>query len=165
MEKLDLKPLLGHLCSAVGHQVINSLSTMVSQGEVLRTLSHRGELGTEEGSERIETMVRTALEASTITRRLIDLSHDLTSINQASTLWPTEDIDLVPLVTEFVAAEKDALGPPRAGPSIWPRATDPGSGRAAADHAQAAPPERRGVVSGRFRLNHHRVPDRAAETG
>jgi signal transduction histidine kinase len=111
MEKPDLKPLLGHLCSAVGHQVINSLSTIVSQGEVLRTLSNRGELGSNEASERIETMVRTALEASTITRRLIDLSHDLTSINQARPLWPTEQIDLVPLVSELVAAEKDTLGP------------------------------------------------------
>ena len=56
-------------------------------------------------------MVRTALEASTITRRLIDLSHDLTSINQASSLWPTEEIDLVSLVSELVAAEKNILGP------------------------------------------------------
>jgi two-component system, NtrC family, sensor kinase len=111
MEKPELKPLLGHLCSAVGHQVINSLSTVVSQGEVLRTLSNRGELGTDEASERIETIVRTALEASTITRRLIDLSHDLTSINQGSSIWATEDLDLVPLVSDLVNAEKDALGP------------------------------------------------------
>jgi len=65
----------------------------------------------EEASERIETIVRTALEASTITRRLIDLSHDLTSINQAASLWPTEEIDLVSLVSELVTAEQDTLGP------------------------------------------------------
>ena len=111
MEKLDLKPLLGHLCSAVGHQVINSLSTIVSQGEVLRTLSNQGELSPQEGSERLETMVRTALEASTTTRRLIDLTHDLTSIDLDPSECPAEEIDLVRLVSELVSAEKDSLGP------------------------------------------------------
>ena len=41
-----------------------------------------------EVTERIETIVRTAMEASTMTRRLIELSHDLTAIDSDSSSGP-----------------------------------------------------------------------------
>ena len=72
MENLDLKPFLGHLSSAVGHLVINAFSTIVSQGEILRILNESPVQQPREVAERIETLIRTALEASLITRRLIE---------------------------------------------------------------------------------------------
>jgi signal transduction histidine kinase len=111
MENRELNLLLGHLCSAVGHHVINAISTIVSQGEILRTLSGTGVAANSEVAERIETIVRTAMEASTMTRRLIELSHDLTAIDIAPAVEPVEEIHLADWLPSFVEAEKDRLGP------------------------------------------------------
>jgi len=111
MENLDLKPFLGHLSSAVGHLVINAFSTIVSQGEILRILNESPVQQPREVAERIETLIRTALEASLITRRLIELSHDWMSVDVDQPGSPVEEIRLDQLVSEFVNAEKAELGP------------------------------------------------------
>jgi len=111
MENLDLKPFLGHLSSSVGHLVINAFSTIVSQGEILRTLNESAVQHPREVAERIETLIRTALEASLVTRRLIELSHDWTAVDVDQPGSPVEEIRLDQLLAEFVNAEKAELGP------------------------------------------------------
>src|SRR5271157_2517342 len=111
MENLDLKPFLGHLSAAVGHLVINAFSTIVSQGEILRILNESPVQQPREVAERIETLIRTALEASLVTRRLIELSHDWTAVDVDQPGSPVEEIRLDQLLAEFVNAEKAELGP------------------------------------------------------
>jgi len=111
MENLDLKPFLGHLTSSVGHLVINAFSTIVSQGEIMRTLNESAVQHPREVAERIETLIRTSLEASLVTRRLIELSHDWTSVDVDQPGSPVEEIRLDHLLAEFVNAEKAKLGP------------------------------------------------------
>ncbi len=111
MENLDLKPYLGHLSSSVGHLVINAFSTIVSQGEILRTLSESAVQQPREVTERIETLIRTALEASLVSRRLIELSHDWTAVDVDQPDSPVVEIRLDQLLADFVNAEKDKLGP------------------------------------------------------
>jgi signal transduction histidine kinase len=111
MEKLDLEPLLGHLCSAVGHQVINALSTLVSQGEILRTLTGPAHSISTEVPERVDTIIRTAMEASAMTRRLIELSHDLTTIDAERPGSPVEEIYLHEWLSRFLQEEGNAPGP------------------------------------------------------
>ena len=111
MERSELKPYLGHLTSSVGHLVINAFSTIVSQGEILRTLNEPGSSHQHEFTERIETLIRTALEASLVTRRLIELSHDWTSADQDQPENPVEEIRLDQLIPALVNAEKGRLGP------------------------------------------------------
>jgi signal transduction histidine kinase len=108
MKNVELMENLGHLASAVGHQVINSFSTIVSQGEILRML-----LETEQVSlsgdfrERIETIIRTSLEASVLTRKLIEVAHDLTSIDSVGALEPLEEILLDQMLADYVRGERD----------------------------------------------------------
>ncbi|MBV8311820.1 MAG: HAMP domain-containing histidine kinase [Planctomycetaceae bacterium] len=111
MEYLDLKPYLGHLSSSVGHLVINAFSTIVSQGEILRTLNESAGQQPREVAERIDTLIRTALDASRITRRLIELSHDWTSVDADQSGSPVEEIRLDQLISEFVDTEKARWGP------------------------------------------------------
>jgi two-component system, NtrC family, sensor kinase len=111
MENLDLKPYLGYLTSSVGHLVINAFSTIVSQGEILRTLNESAVQPPREVAERIETLIRTALEASLVTRRLIELSHDWTSVDVDQPGSPVAEIHLDELLAEYVTAEKAKLGP------------------------------------------------------
>ena len=70
-------------------------------------------------SERIETIVRTALEASTMTRRLIELSHDLTAIDLDSSAGPVEEIHLADGCPQFVETEKDKLAAQSDWCSTW----------------------------------------------
>jgi signal transduction histidine kinase len=111
MENSDLKPYLGHLTSSVGHLVINAFSTIVSQGELLRTWNESSERRPEELAERIETVIRTALDASLITRRLIELGHDWTSLDENQAGSPVEEIRLDRLIANLVNSEKAKLGP------------------------------------------------------
>lgn len=110
MQYQDLEPYLGYLTSAVGHHVINSFSTIVSQCEILRTLSSPAEPLTPDRLDRIETVMQTALDASVTMRRLIELSHDWTSIDTSSDGSPAEEIRLDLLVANFLEAEKQELG-------------------------------------------------------
>ena len=61
--------------------------------------------------ERIETLIRTAIDASLTTRRLIDVSHGWTSADVDQPEGPVEEICVDALISEFVSAEKAAMGP------------------------------------------------------
>jgi two-component system, NtrC family, sensor kinase len=80
MENADPKTVLSHLSSAVGHHVINAFSTIVSQGEILRSLTGPWEQEPGEFHDRIEAIIQTALDASVLTRRLLEISHGLTTV-------------------------------------------------------------------------------------
>jgi signal transduction histidine kinase len=111
MENLDPKTLLGHLSSSVGHHVINAFSTIVSQGEILRSLTSPWEHTTGEFQERIEAIIQTALDASLLTRKLIEISHEMTSVESESPASRLDEIHLDRLVATVVDAERDKLGP------------------------------------------------------
>jgi signal transduction histidine kinase len=111
MDRTELTAFLGHVSSSVGHQVINSLSTIVSQTEILRTLVTSTEADGAEIVERIETIIRVSLDASTLTRRLLELSHDLTSIEPLDPASTIEEIDLSALAAEFAKGAETALVP------------------------------------------------------
>jgi signal transduction histidine kinase len=111
MDKADPKLLSGHLISSVGHHVINAFSTIVSQGEILRSLTGAGGTPPPEVNERIETIIRTSIEASLMTRRLIEFSHDLIAIEAEPPGILVEEIRLDRLAADFISAGRDDLGP------------------------------------------------------
>lgn len=95
---------LGHLASAVGHNVINAFSAIVSNAELLRL-----KLGPDappiDKTQIANMIIDTALEASTVARRLIDFTRPVTSIG-------TDKVALDRLVTDFIEARRstDAEG-------------------------------------------------------
>jgi signal transduction histidine kinase len=70
---------LGHLSAGVGHHVINAFSAIVSNAELLRLKPAVPNLI--DPASLADTIVRTALEASTVARRLIDYTRPVTSID------------------------------------------------------------------------------------
>ncbi len=111
MEHVDLKPYLGYLTSSVGHLVINAFSTIVSKSEILRTFNESTVQHPQEVAERVDTLIRTSLDASLVARRLIELSHDWTSVDVDQPGSPVADIRLDQLLSDFVSAEKAKLAP------------------------------------------------------
>jgi signal transduction histidine kinase len=95
---------LGHLSSAVGHNVINAFSAIVSHAELLRIDPSLP--SPTDPAALAETIIRSALEASTVARRLIDYTRPITSIEPASAAGEPRTIALDQLVTEVVAAEQ-----------------------------------------------------------
>jgi signal transduction histidine kinase len=89
----DPLPTLAHLSSLVGHHLINSYSAIVNNAEVLRLLADNGNrYDPEEFHDRI---IRNALDASKVARKLIDLVRPATR--------PAEEpIDLDRLIKEVV---------------------------------------------------------------
>jgi two-component system NtrC family sensor kinase len=92
---------LGQLSAGVGHHVINAFSAVVSNAEILRLLKE---------SDRpidpvslADTIIRTAVEASGVARRLIDYSRTATATGEAP-------VELDRLAAEVLEAEK-ARGP------------------------------------------------------
>jgi two-component system NtrC family sensor kinase len=109
MENADPTTVLGHLSSAVGHHVINAFSTIVSQGEILRSLTGRWEQEPGEFHDRIEAMIQTALDASVLTRRLIDISHGFTTVETGQPGGPAEEIHLDQLAAAVVEEKREKM--------------------------------------------------------
>lgn len=88
---------LGHLASAVGHHVINAFSAIVSNAEMLQLRAQTNiPLDPAEVSDLI---IRTALRASGVARRLIDYTRPLTAIGDAT-------VSLDRLAAEFVESQR-----------------------------------------------------------
>jgi signal transduction histidine kinase len=69
---------LGHLASAVGHHVINAFSAIVSNAEILRLLA---ESDTPIDPIAVaDQIIRSAVEASGVARRLIDFTRPVTAV-------------------------------------------------------------------------------------
>lgn len=73
---------LGQVSASVGHGVINAFCTIVSNAELLRMLAERG--GGRQSVELSQIIVKTAIDASNVARKLIDHSRLATTTNRAS---------------------------------------------------------------------------------
>jgi two-component system, NtrC family, sensor kinase len=69
-------PALAHLSSSVGHNLINAFSAIVSNAEILRLTDQSGQ--SINRSEVTELIIQASMDASTIARRLIDLTRSIT---------------------------------------------------------------------------------------
>jgi two-component system, NtrC family, sensor kinase len=96
---------LGYLSSAVGHQVINAFSAIVSNAELIRARA-----GTDIDSTEVDTMaaaiVEAALDASHVARRLIDRARSATAVQDVRAGREPQTVDLNQLITDVVEAER-----------------------------------------------------------
>jgi two-component system, NtrC family, sensor kinase len=99
---------LGHLSAGVGHHVINAFSAIVSNAELLRMDPPLPSVA--DPKALADIIVRTALEASTVARRLIDITRPVTSIDPNQAAFEPSTIALDRLAAEVVA-EEQAGGP------------------------------------------------------
>jgi signal transduction histidine kinase len=88
---------LAHLSSAVGHHVINAYSAIVSNAEILR-LTARSNMPADPVAL-ADLIIRTAVEASTVARLLIDYTRPVTQIDEGS-------VALDGLIAEIVEARR-----------------------------------------------------------
>jgi two-component system, NtrC family, sensor kinase len=72
---------LGHLASGVGHHVINAFSAIVSNAELLR-IKLAPNAPPNDPAAIADLIIGTAVEASTVARRLIDHTRPVTAIGQ-----------------------------------------------------------------------------------
>lgn len=95
---------LGHLASGVGHHVINAFAAVVSNAEILRLkLTGPDPIDPTALSDAI---IRTAVEAAGVARRLIDVTRPLTGVGQG-----TVQIDR--LISDYAEARSSEGGPAR----------------------------------------------------
>jgi signal transduction histidine kinase len=104
-EQPDQHTDLGHLSSAVGHHVINAFSAIVSAAELLRLRNAPPALASDP-EVLAETIIRTALEASTVARRLIDFTRSVTSIDSGNPTMHPAPVALDRLVGDLVDEER-----------------------------------------------------------
>ncbi|MFO0909287.1 MAG: ATP-binding protein [Isosphaeraceae bacterium] len=95
---------LGHLSSGIGHHVINAFSAVVSNAELLRLDPPMPSIA--DPAVLADTIIRTALEASTVARKLIDYTRSVTSIEPDRAAYQPDSLRLDELVAEFVEEEK-----------------------------------------------------------
>ena len=100
---------LGHLSSGVGHHVINALSAIVSNAELLR-LSPPA-LNFSDPKAIAGTIIKTALDAATVARRLIDYARPVTSIEPDRSAFEPDTLSLTQLATDVLAAQREASHP------------------------------------------------------
>jgi len=101
---------LGHVSAGVGHHVINALSAIVSNAELLRL--DRKKLPTlAEPAVMAESIINTALAAATVARRLIDYTRPVTSTDLARSDLPRCTVSLDQVVSDVVDAERNRVQP------------------------------------------------------
>lgn len=100
---------LGHLSSGVGHHVINAFSAIVSNAELLRLESPGGNFA--DPVALAEMIIKTALDASTVARRLIDYTRPVTSIEPDRTTIFADTLSIDQLVGDVVILEQSASHP------------------------------------------------------
>lgn len=69
---------LGHLSSGIGHHVINAFAAIVSNAEILRP----GMGIPANPTKQADIIIRTALDAASVARRLIDFTRPITNIGE-----------------------------------------------------------------------------------
>ena len=111
---------LAHLAAAVGHHVINAFSAAVSNAELIRTPgsartdpAELATLGT--------AIVETALDASHVTRRLIDWARRFTTVDAEFTGRPPETVDLIRLVQGVIESSGAGQAAAWTSSKNWPR--------------------------------------------
>lgn len=98
----DALTTLAHLSSLVGHHLINSFSAIVNNTEVLRLMS-----GTDdalESEEILDRIIRNAIEASMVARKMIDLVRPATRPGNS-------EVELNSLIKNVVAEFRAAVSP------------------------------------------------------
>ncbi len=103
---------LGQLGSAVGHHVINAFSAIVSNAELLRIKA--ASTSTIDPVAIADMIIGTALEASSVARRLIDYTRPITTIGR-------DLVELDRLVADHVGARREA----ESGGVSWSTRLDP----------------------------------------
>ncbi len=73
---------LGHLSGGIGHHVINAFSAVVSNAEILRLTA--GTPAAVDPVQVADTIIRTAVDAAAVARRLIDFTRPVTAIGEAT---------------------------------------------------------------------------------
>lgn len=97
---------LGHISAAIGHQVINSFSAVVSSAELMRIhLKSPKPIDEADLSNLVDSIVRNALDASAVMRRLIDFSHQSTDLAIDRDEVVRVPVDLNALIMEVVDLE------------------------------------------------------------
>ncbi len=89
---------LAHLSSGVGHHVINAFSAIVSNAELIR-LRMTMQVPADP-SQLADTIIKTALSASGVARRLIDYTRPITTIGE-------ELMDVNEMISDFVENERE----------------------------------------------------------
>jgi two-component system, NtrC family, sensor kinase len=100
-ETLERLINLGHLSSGVGHHVINAFSAIVSNAELLRLTPPVAD-----PAALADTIIKAALEAANVARRLIDYTRPVTSIEPDRAAFDPQTVGLDVLTAEFVATEQ-----------------------------------------------------------
>jgi signal transduction histidine kinase len=95
---------LGHLAGGVGHHVINAFSAIVSNAELLRLGPSVATIA--DPVVLADTIIKSALEASTVARRLIDFTRPVTSIEPDRAAFEPETVALDRLAAEVIDQEK-----------------------------------------------------------
>ncbi len=88
---------LGHLSSAVGHHVINAFSAVVSNAEILKLMA--GSDTPMDPATVADHIIRSAVDASAVARRLIDYTRPITAVGDTP-------VALDKLTAEVVEAER-----------------------------------------------------------
>lgn len=88
---------LGHLSSGIGHHVINAFAAIVSNAEILRLTAATSS----DPTKQADIIIRTALDAASVARRLIDFTRPITGIGES-------DLALDRLVEDYVEARRPA---------------------------------------------------------
>src|SRR5262249_27022947 len=100
---------LGHLASGVGHHVINAFSAIVSNAELLRIDPPLA--SAPDPAALAETIIRAALDASTVARRLIDYTRPVTSTEPDRAAFDPQTVLLDQLAAEVIASERSRERP------------------------------------------------------
>lgn len=98
---------LGHLSAAVGHQVINAFSAIVSNAELIRSHAKEPACDVHELAALGAAIIENALGASQVPRRLIDWTRRVTAPGFDQPGDPPGLIDLNQLIRETVEAQRD----------------------------------------------------------
>jgi two-component system, NtrC family, sensor kinase len=101
---------LGYLSSAVGHQVINAFSAIVSNAELIRSRAGAG-MESAELDAMASAIVEAALDASHVARRLIDRARSATAVQDNRAGSEPQMVDLNRLIAEVVAADRRGADP------------------------------------------------------
>src|SRR3954465_7851525 len=96
---------LGHLSAAVGHQVINAFSAVVSNAELIRSHAKDPRCDVKELAALGAAIIENALSAAHVPRRLIDWTRRVTSPGFDQAGAPPELIDLNELIRETIESQ------------------------------------------------------------
>jgi two-component system NtrC family sensor kinase len=102
---------LGYLAAAVSHHVINAFSAIVSNAELIRSRDD-GAVDPAELETLGTSVVDTAIEASQVSRRLIDWARRASSVEADSPGQKSTTVDLNQLIREVVELEQSAASAP-----------------------------------------------------